>query len=77
MLLSSCGGNTESEAETNERKELFCIYGLKHFQAGVVVRICPRFCFCGESISKNAFRWFEFVYRPEMPEMHLQNFEKL
>ena len=23
MLLSSCGGNTESEAETNERKERF------------------------------------------------------
>ena len=34
-------------------------------------------CFCGESISKNTFRWFESVYRPEMPEMHLQNFEKL
>ena len=44
---------------------------------GVVVRICPRICFCGESISKNAFRWFESVYRPEMTEMHLQNFEKL
>ena len=43
----------------------------------VLVRICPRICFCGESISKNAFRRFESVYRPEMPEMHLQNFEKL
>ena len=43
----------------------------------MAVLICPRFCFCGESISKNAFRWFESVYRPKMPEMHLQNFEKL
>ena len=32
----------------------------------MAVRICPRICFCGESISKNAFRWFESVYRPEM-----------
>ena len=32
----------------------------------VAVRICPRIYFCGESISKNAFRWFESVYRPEM-----------
>ena len=32
---------------------------------GVAVRICPRICFCGESISKNAFRWFESVYRPD------------
>ena len=42
-----------------------------------MVQICPRICFCGESISKNAFRWFESVYRPEKPEMHLQNSEKL
>jgi len=26
---------------------------------------------------ENAFRRFESVERPEMPEMHLQNFEKL
>ena len=26
---------------------------------------------------KNAFRRFESVYRPEMLEMHLQNFEKI
>ena len=44
---------------------------------GVAVRIHPQFWCCGESISKNAFRRFESVYRPEMPEMHLQNFEKL
>ena len=50
---------------------------MKGFGKCVAVRICPRICFCGESISKNAFRWFESVYRPEMPEMHLQNFEKL
>ena len=50
---------------------------MKGFGKCVAVRICPRFCFCGESISKKAFRWFESVYRPEMPEMHLQNFEKL
>ena len=50
---------------------------MKGFEKCVAVRICPRFCFCGESISKNAFRWFESVYRPKMPEMHLQNFEKL
>ena len=43
----------------------------------MAVRICPQFCFCGEAISKNAFRRFESVYRPEMPEMHLQNFKKL
>ena len=36
---------------------------------GVAVRICPRFCFCGESISKNAFRRFESVYRPEKNEI--------
>ena len=41
---------------------------------GVSVRICPQICFCGESISKNAFRRFESGYRPEI---HLQNFEKL
>ena len=35
---------------------------------GVAVRICPQFCLCGESISKNAFRRFESVYRPEIPE---------
>ena len=40
----------------------------------MAVRICPRFCFCGESISKNAFRRFESGYRPET---HLQNSEKL
>ncbi len=26
---------------------------------------------------ENVFRWFESVYRPEIPEMYLQNFEKL
>ena len=31
----------------------------------VAVRICPRIYFCGESISKNAFRRFESGYRPE------------
>ena len=31
----------------------------------MAVRICPRICFCGESISKNAFRPFESGYRPE------------
>ena len=39
---------------------------MKGFGKCVAVRICPQFCFCGESISKNAFRWFESVYRPEM-----------
>ena len=39
---------------------------MKGFGTCVAVRICPRICFCGESISKNAFRWFESVYRPEM-----------
>ena len=44
----------------------------------MAVRICPRFCFCGESIlKKNAFRWFESGYGSKNPEMHLQNFEKL
>ena len=43
----------------------------------MAVRICARFCFCGKSISKNAFRRFESDCRPENPEMHLQNFEKL
>ena len=53
-----------------------CIYGfVKNFERGgfskgfrkcVAVRICPRICFCGESISKNAFCRFESVYRPEM-----------
>ena len=42
-----------------------------------VVRICPQFWLDGESIAKNAFRWFESGYRPEKTEMHLQNFEKL
>ena len=32
----------------------------------VAVRICPRICFCGVSISKNAFRRFESVVGPEM-----------
>ena len=50
---------------------------MKGFGKCVAVRICPRICFCGESISKNAFRRFESVYRPKMHEMHLQNFEKL
>ena len=36
----------------------------------MAVRICPRFWLCGESISKNAFRRFESVYRAEKPEMH-------
>ena len=36
-----------------------------------------RYHLAGEPISKNAFRRFESVYKPEMPEMHLQNFEKL
>ena len=35
----------------------------------VAVRICPRIFFCGESISKNAFCWFESVYRPEKNEI--------
>ena len=35
----------------------------------VAVRICPRIYFCGESISKNAFRRFESVYRPEKNEI--------
>ena len=43
----------------------------------MAVRICARFCFCGESISKNAFRRFESGYGSKNPEMHLQNFEKL
>ena len=67
--------------------KLLCIYSFvnkferggfsKGFGKCVAVRICPQFWCCRESISKNAFRWFESVYRPEMPEMHLQNFEKL
>ena len=36
-----------------------------------------RYHLAGEPISKNAFRRFESVYKPEMPEMHLQNFEKI
>ena len=51
-----------------ETIELFCIYVFHCFWIDVVVRIYPRICFCRESISKNAFRWFESVYRPEMPE---------
>ena len=50
----------------------------------MAVRICPQFWCYRESISKNAFRRFESVYRPEMmreqklyAEMNLQNFEKL
>ena len=43
----------------------------------MAVRICPRIYFCGESISKNAFRRFESGYGSKNPEMHLQNFEKL
>ena len=39
---------------------------------GVAVRICPRICFCGESISKNAFRPFESGYRPEKNEIVLR-----
>ena len=31
----------------------------------VAVRISPQFWLCGESISTNAFRWFESGYRPE------------
>ena len=50
---------------------------LKGFGKCVAVRICARFCFCGESISKNAFRRFESGYGSKNPEMHLQNFEKL
>ena len=50
---------------------------MKCFGKCVGVRICPRFWLCGESISQNAFRRCESGYRPEMPEMHLQNFEKL
>ena len=33
------------------------------------VRICPQFLCCSESISKNAFRWFESGYRPEKNEI--------
>ena len=50
---------------------------MKCFGKCVAVRICARFCFCGESISKNAFRRFESGYGSKNPEMHLQNFEKL
>ena len=50
---------------------------LKGFGKCVADRICPRICFCGESISKNAFRWFESVYRSEMTEMYQHNFKKL
>ena len=39
---------------------------MKGFEKCVAVRIYPQFWCCGESISKNAFRWFESVYRPEM-----------
>ena len=35
----------------------------------MAVRICPRICFCGESISKNTFRWFESGYKPEKNEI--------
>ena len=55
--------------------ELFRVYGLKQFRKSVAVRICPRFWLRGESISINAFRWFESGYRFEKPKMHLQNFE--
>ena len=50
---------------------------MKGFGKCVAVRICPRIYFCGESISKNAFRRFESGYGSKNPEMHLQNFEKL
>ena len=50
---------------------------MKCFGKCVAVRICARFCFCGESISKNAFRRFESGYGSKNSEMHLQNFEKL
>lgn len=60
-----------------ERKTQFRINCLKLFQPDVAVRIPTQICALRESISKNAFRRFESVYRPEMPEMHLQNFEKL
>ena len=60
-----------------ETIELFCIYVFHCFWIDVAVRICPRICFCRVSISKNAFRRFESVYRPQKPEMHLQNSKKL
>ena len=67
----------DSSDLSNERNELFRIYCLQHFHTDVVVQICPQFWLDGESIAKNAFRWYESGYRPESPEMHLQNFEKL
>ena len=55
--------------------KFLCIYGfvnkfwtgriLKRFGKCAAVRICPRIWLCGESTSKNAFHWFESVYRPE------------
>ena len=43
---------------------------MKGFGKCVAVRICPRICCCGESISKNAFRRFESGYGSKNPEMH-------
>ena len=73
LLLNRCGSSNLSE----QKKHLFRIHLGFDKRSSVVVQICPRICFCGESISKNAFRWFESVVGPEMHEMHLQNFEKL
>ena len=50
---------------------------MKGFGKCVAVRICPRFCFCGESISKKCISLVRIRLRVKNPEMHLQNFEKL
>ena len=62
LLLNRCGSSNLSE----QKKHLFRIHLGFDKRSSVVVQICPQFCFCGESISKNAFRWSESVYRPEM-----------
>ena len=61
LLLNRCGSSNLSE----QKKHLFRIHHGFDKRSSVVVQICPRICFCGETISKNAFRRFESVYRPD------------
>ena len=59
MLLSSCGGNTESEAETNERKERFRVQITPN---GVdVIRNLLRYGIIPKGCMESIRRWIGFI----------------